>query len=160
MPEGVRIDGRTARAQRTRAAIVDAHLAVARAGFVAVDFYDGAVIYDFARGRVQLCDLDAHQPGPYVLERDRQFGSKRFMAPEEFQRGARIDERTTVYTLGRTAFVFLSSGLRGEPERHRWRASAPLYEVAWRATRPDPDDGYATVAAFADGWRGAAVLID
>ena len=56
------------------------------------------------------------------------------MAPEEFQRGARIDERTTVFTLGRTAFVFLSDGLRGEPERHRWRASAALYDVAWRAT--------------------------
>ena len=32
MSDGVRVDGRTARAQRTRAAIVDAHLALLAAG--------------------------------------------------------------------------------------------------------------------------------
>jgi serine/threonine-protein kinase len=83
--------------------IFDVHRAAAGRGFVAVDFYDGCLIYDFARRTVRLCDLDCYCPGPYTLDRDRQYGSTRFMAPEEFRRGARIDERTTVFTLGRAA---------------------------------------------------------
>ena len=31
----------------------------------------------------------------------RMFGSRRFMAPEEFELGAPLDQRTTVFTLGR-----------------------------------------------------------
>ena len=33
-------------------------MGVARAGFVAVDFYDGAVMYDFAAHAIHLVDLD------------------------------------------------------------------------------------------------------
>jgi len=32
------------------------------------------------------------------------------MAPEEFELGALIDERTNVFVMGRTALVFLSDG--------------------------------------------------
>ena len=38
-------------------AVHAAHVAVANAGFVAVDFYDGAIIYDFEHRQVHLCDL-------------------------------------------------------------------------------------------------------
>jgi hypothetical protein len=55
---------------------------------VAVDFYDGCLIYDFAGRAIWLCDLDSYRPGPYVLDRDRQYGSARFMAPEELTKGA------------------------------------------------------------------------
>jgi serine/threonine-protein kinase len=118
--------------------VFDVHLAAAGRGFVAVDFYDGCLIYDFDRHVVRLCDLDSYRPGPYILDRDRQYGSTRFMAPEEFRRGAQIDERTTVFTLGRAAFVLLSDGQRGEQARSLWRGSDPLYQVAQTATRPTP----------------------
>jgi hypothetical protein len=85
--------------------VLDAHRAVAEQGVVAVDFYDGCLIYDFSQRQMRLCDLDSYRPGPYILDQDRQYGSTRFLAPEEFLRGALIDERTTVFTLGRTAFV-------------------------------------------------------
>lgn len=135
--------------------VFDAHLAVVAAGFVAVDFYDGCVIYDFATGGVSLVDLDMYWPGPYMLDTGRQFGSTRFMAPEEFARGATIDERTTVFTMGRTAFVFLSEDLRGDASRELWRAGDPLYAVAHRATSPDPDKRWATVEEFVQAWREA-----
>lgn len=70
--------------------IFDAHLAVADAGFVAVDLYDGCFIYDFVARRMRLCDLDEYRPGPFVVDADRLPGSLRFMAPEEFERGAAI----------------------------------------------------------------------
>jgi serine/threonine protein kinase, bacterial len=136
--------------------IIDAHVEVAERGFVAVDFYDGSIVYDFARHRLHLLDLDSYRPGPYVLERTRQYGSTRFMAPEEFQRGATIDERTTVYTLGRAAFVFLSTGWQGESEPDQWRASAGLYAAARKATATEPEQRFPSVRHLADAWRAAA----
>jgi serine/threonine-protein kinase len=135
--------------------VFDAHVAVASAGFVAVDFYDGAIIYDFENKRVHLCDLDAYRRGPYVLDRERQYGSTRFMAPEEFEKGATIDERTTVFTLGRAAFVFLSEGQRGETDVHLWRGSRAQYDVARAATELDPDKRFASVTEFLRAWRSA-----
>lgn len=131
-------------------AVFEAHIAVARAGFVAVDFYDGAVMYDFAARAIHLVDLDGYRP-PYTLDRERQFGSSRFMAPEEWQRGATIDERTTVYTLGRAAFVFLG-GERGDPSPGCWRADARRHAVARRATAALPADRFATVAELHRSW--------
>ena len=98
--------------------LYDAHLALAEAGFVAVDFYDGCIIYDFDRRQTYLCDLDEYRPGPFVLEDERLPGSRRFMAPEEWQRGAVIDQLTNVYTLGRTAAVLLGNG---HLARSQWR---------------------------------------
>jgi serine/threonine protein kinase len=135
--------------------IIEVHLEVARRGFVAVDFYDGAIIYDFARRQVHLCDLDSYRPGPYVLDRHRQYGSTRFMAPEEWRRGAVIDERTTVFTLGRTAFVLLSVGARGEEESGLWRAGPRLHAVARRATATAAGDRIATVAELLAAWRAS-----
>jgi len=126
--------------------IFDAHVAIARAGFVAVDFYDGAIIYDFAMRSVHLVDLDSYSP-PYTLDRERQFGSTRFMAPEELRRGAAIDERTTVFTLGRTAFVLLGDAAS-------WRADPRRREVALRATAANPADRFATVDELDRAWRG------
>ena len=132
--------------------LFEAHVAVAGSGFVAVDFYDGAVLYDFAARAIHLVDLDSYRP-PYTLDRERQFGSSRFMAPEEWQRGATIDDRTTVYTLGRAAFVFLG-GERGDPSPECWRADARRHEVARRATAALPADRFTTVAELHRAWLG------
>lgn len=131
--------------------IFDAHLAVADAGFVAVDLYDGCFIYDFVARRMRLCDLDEYRPGPFVVDADRLPGSLRFMAPEEFERGAVIDERTTVFNLGRTALVLLDEGdLDG-----RFRGTAAASDVLDRATHPRRVERYPTVTEFVSVWRAA-----
>ena len=135
--------------------VLDVHLAAADQGFVAVNFYDGCLIYDFAQHIVRLCDLDSYRPGPYILDRGRQYGSTRFMAPEEFHRGTQIDERTTVFTLGRAAFVLLSDGPRGEQARSLWRGSDPLYQVAQTAAQADPARRYQSVAELCHSWQSA-----
>ncbi|MFJ5546803.1 serine/threonine protein kinase [Streptomyces sp. NPDC093225] len=71
--------------------LLSAHLAVEDAGYVAVDLYDGCMLYDFDQQRMMLCDLDEYRPGPFTLEADRLPGSSRYMAPEEFVRGSLID---------------------------------------------------------------------
>ncbi|MGH9222374.1 MAG: serine/threonine protein kinase [Acidimicrobiales bacterium] len=132
-------------------AILDAHLTIAAAGFVAVDLYDGCFIYDFAARRMWLCDLDEYRPGPFTVDADRLPGSTRFMAPEEFERGRTIDERTTVFNLGRTALVLLHTGdLDGE-----FRGTAAGRGVLARATQPDPDHRHPSVARFVADWRAA-----
>lgn len=130
-------------------AVFDAHLVIAAAGFVAVDLYDGCLIYDFRARRVWLCDLDEYRPGPFIVAGDRLPGSTRFMAPEELQRGARVDKRTTVFNLGRLGLVLLDTGdLDG-----RFRAGPDAWAVLERATRPSPSDRYPTVADFVGAWR-------
>jgi serine/threonine protein kinase len=132
--------------------IHDVHVAVAARGFVAVDFYDGCIIYDFDGRRTYLCDLDEYRPGPFVLADERLPGSRRFMAPEEFQRGATIDQVTNVFTLGRTAMVLLGDGtgtLAG------WRGSDAAKDVVIRATAPERAERHPSVRAFVDDWRAA-----
>lgn len=129
-------------------AILDAHLAVSAAGFVAVDLYDGCFLYDFSTERMRLIDLDEYRPGPFVLDADRLPGSRRYMAPEEFVRGAVIDERTTVHLLGRTLHHLLDSA-KG------WRGTGEQRRVVERATREMPTARYADVPALVRAWRSA-----
>ena len=98
-------------------AVIDAHLAVVAAGFVAVDLYDGCFLYDPASTTMRLIDLDEYRPGPFVVDVERLPGSGRYMAPEERTRGATIDERTTVFNLGRSIEQLLdhADGWRGTP---------------------------------------------
>ena len=71
------------------------------------------------------------------------FGSTRFMAPEEFELGATIDERTTVFTLGRTASVLLSDN---SLDRKPFRGSDSQYEIMLQACRKNPDARFQTVS--------------
>ena len=123
--------------------IYDLHAELARAGWVAVDFYDGCLMFDFESRELRVIDLDMYSRGPFTNTMGRMFGSTRFMAPEEFQLGARIDERTTVFNLGRAAFVFL-----GE------RGTETQLAAATRACNPDPAARFATVGEFLAAWSG------
>lgn len=132
--------------------IVQVHDLLGRGGEVAGDFYDGCLIYDFARNRLSVVDLDGYLPEPYRNEMGRMFGSTRFMAPEEFVLGEVIDQRTTVFTLGRTVLVLLSDGTA---DRRMFRGDSALYEVATRACRPEPEQRYASLAEFCAAWQAA-----
>lgn len=120
--------------------LLDAHLAVTAAGLVAVDLYDGCLLYDFDEHVLRLVDLDMYRP-PYVLDVDRQYGSGRLSPAEEYRRGSEIGEPTTVYTLARLA---LDLGC----VRH-----TPLIDVVVRATRAMPRGRHQTVAEYVAAWR-------
>ena len=74
------------------------------------------------------------------------FGSKRFMAPEEFTLAATLDERTTVFNLGRTTFVYLGA-------RSAFRGSPTQLAAAMRACEAAPEGRFATVADLATACR-------
>ena len=134
--------------------VYELHHQLAQLGWIAVDFYDGCLIYDFDRQELHVVDLDHYCEAPFINEMGRLFGSSRFMAPEEFERGARVDERTTVFTMGRTAAVLLSDGTLA---RRPFRGSDALYEVIRHACHDDPRERYDSMAAFFAAWMDARV---
>ncbi|MDE0633830.1 MAG: hypothetical protein OXH73_20145 [Caldilineaceae bacterium] len=132
--------------------IFELHCELAQAGWIAVDFYDGCLIYDFASQELHVVDLDMYRAGPFVNEMGRMFGSSRYMAPEEFERGAAIDERTNVFTMGRTAANLLSDGTL---DRSAFRGSDERYEVVRKACSDERRMRYASVGDFYAAWLEA-----
>ena len=80
------------------------------------------------------------------------FGSTRFMAPEEFELGALIDEQTNDFVMGRTALVFLSDGTLNA---NAFRGTRALFEVVIRACEPESSRRYDSMTAFYQAWRAA-----
>lgn len=133
--------------------MIDLHVQLAEMGYVAVDFYDGNLMADPLQGRLVLCDADLYRKKPAVNDRGRMFGSSRFMAPEEFERGAAITESTTVFNLASLAFEIFGDNM--DRRKKMWHGPLPLYDVAARATAEKPLDRFATVRAFQTAWREA-----
>ena len=131
------------------------HAAFCARGWIASDFYDGAMMYDFARRELVLVDLDLYRDGPFVNEMGRMFGSTRFMAPEEFVRGARIDESTTVFTMGRCIDVFLGERIAQDGSD----ALRAMASVAERACRVERDARWSSMSELLDEWQRAVALI-
>ena len=129
--------------------IYDLHRHLVSLGWIAVDFYDGAMIYDFNRHRVHAIDLDSYHQGPFTNHMGRMFGSKRFMAPEEFEFGATIDKRTTVFTMGRTAAVLMSDG---SLHRDPFKGTDIQYDVILRACAKRPNDRIQSLAELHATW--------
>ena len=84
-----------------------------------------------------------------MLDADRLPGSARYMAPEEFVRGARIDQRTTVHALGRVLHHLLDSA-------GGWRGTDRERAVVARATDPAPRRRHPGVASLAVDWTAPA----
>lgn len=123
--------------------VIDLHVDLAAAGWVAGDFYDGCLMYHFATDVIKVMDFECYHRGPYLNSTGILPGSTRFMAPEESTRDAVIDERTTVFNLGRMIQVLL---LDRNPDH-------PTREVACAATRSNPTDRPGSVAGLLGAWR-------
>lgn len=132
--------------------IYDVHIVIEKRGFIAEDFYDGCIIYNFEKKRIHLYDFDHYHPAPFINDRGRLYGSLRFMAPEEFQKGERIDERTNVFMLGRTAFVLLANS---SDSRDDWKGNEAMWEVAKKATNTDRRLRHQSVQEFVSAWHAA-----
>ncbi|WP_438446076.1 serine/threonine protein kinase [Gorillibacterium sp. sgz5001074] len=129
------------------------HTYVEEKGYAAVDFYDGSLLYDFGTHRLMVCDIDHYQPMPLINTMGRMWGSKRFMSPEEFERGAVIDGVTNVYGMGAAAFCLLGGGT--DRSFGSWEAGERLYRVAARAVQEERQMRYGSVKDYALAWSEA-----
>lgn len=132
-------------------AVLEFHRYVAKRGYVAIDFYDGSILYDRSAHKPYICDIDFYQKSPTVNTMGRMWGSSRFMSPEEHTLGAVVDEVTTVYTMGATAFALF--GGEAEHTLEKWSLSEECYRVAMRAVASKRSERYPTLAALTAAWK-------
>lgn len=138
--------------QRVFQDILDFFAYVAKENYVAIDFYDGSIMYDFADGKTVICDIDFFRERPCVNDMGRMWGSSLFQSPEEYCLGAEIDEITNVYTLGATAFALFSDFDRS-PEH--WPLGDALFQVVRKATSHDRSQRHQSIREFSEEWNGA-----
>lgn len=134
--------------------IMSFHLHTLDSGYVPVDFYDGSVLFDEHARQGYICDIDDYQRQPCHNMVGRMPGSTRFMAPEEYQQGAAIDQRTTVYNMGAFAFELFA------PNRPRNISHWPdpmktAWHVAFRATQNQREARYQTLHEMWMAWQNA-----
>ena len=131
--------------------ILEFHVHVEKKDYVAVDFYDGSILYDFKTNVTKICDIDFYKKKPFINTMGRLWGSSRFMSPEEFEIGALIDERTNVFNMGAIAFGLFG----GELDRSilKWDAGEELYKVAMKAVSVDKKDRYSKVEELFLAWE-------
>ncbi len=125
---------------------------IAEQKYVAIDFYDGSILYDFESKTTTVCDIDFFRKQPTVNDMGRMWGSSRFQAPEEYKLGAVLDEITNVYTLGATAFALFGNY---ERTHDAWQLSDALYETAKKAAADDRADRQPSIKQFIAEWNNA-----
>ena len=121
-------------------------------GYVAVDFYDGSILYDSDTGKTTICDIDCFRRAPCRNEMGRMWGSSRFMSPEEFTLGAELDEVTNVYTLGATAFALFADCSRSAES---WTLGKGCYSVAQKAVSKERGQRQQSIRRFIEEWETA-----
>ena len=127
---------------------------VADARYVAIDFYDGSIMYDFDEQKTIICDIDFFRKAPVTNDMGRMWGSSIFMSPEEFILGEAIDEITNVYTLGAMAFALFGNYKR---DLENWTLSENLYNVAVKATSDNRLNRYQSVAKLMNVWNECSI---
>ena len=97
-----------------------------------------------------MFDLDEYRTGPFILDANRLHGSRLFIAPEEWNKGAIIDQGTNGFTLGRTAAEFL---LRGATSVDAWMGTDHMRLVTLKATSENRSARHQSVRDFVEDWK-------
>lgn len=146
---------------------------VNKKGYVAVDFYDGSIMYDFATDKTAICDIDFFRKAPVINDKGTEwFGTKRLKAPEEYIKDSVIDEQTNIFTLGALIFEFLGCFSDEEIKQRyynnqflpctysNWQLNEKSYQVAIKAVNPDKNKRYRTFDEFLTEWKMAVNSMD
>ena len=140
--------------------ILDFMEQVHKSGYVAVDFYDGGVMYDFDTDTLALCDIDLYRKMPVINDAgEGWFGTKRLKAPEENEKGAVIDERTNILTVA--AFIhdmfwdYDPENIKARYEKGRFilpekvfSLGEKAFSVIKKATAFDREERFGSIAEF------------
>ena len=128
-------------------------------GYIAVDFYDSSIMYDFTNDQVTFCDIDLFKKAPVVNELGEDyFGTKRLKAPEENMLGADIDELTNEFTLGALIFDMFSE-VKNKKDRYAkgmfipnefedFELSKDVYDVLMKAVDYKRNYRYTSINEF------------
>lgn len=129
------------------------------AGYVAVDFYDSSIIYNFEKDEATFCDIDLFRKLPTKNDLGKDYyGTKRLKAPEENELGATIDELTNEFTLGAIIFDIFSNvsnndkryeiGMFIPNDLEEFELNTKTYNVLLNATNYDRNNRYTSINEF------------
>ena len=132
---------------------------VIESGYVAVDFYDSSIIYNFENDETTFCDIDLFRKLPSTNDLGKDYyGTKRLKAPEENEFGAPIDELTNEFTLGAIIFdmfsIVTNNGKRYEKgffipnSIHEFELNERTYNVLLKATSYEKNNRYNSIKKF------------
>ncbi len=132
--------------------VIDFLIDIAAMGYVAIDFYDGSIMYDTSKKAVAICDIDFFRKSPAVNDMGRMWGSSRFMSPEEYKYGEQIDEISNVFTVGKMGFSILTDS---DLSFEHYPLSEDSFHVLEKATNPDRNERYSSITEFKEHWLKA-----
>ncbi len=144
---------------------------VNKKGYVAVDFYDGSIMYNFKTDHMKICDIDLYRKAPVINNMDDWYGTKRLKAPEEYVKGSVIDVQTNIFTLGALVFEFFGNFSASEIEERYvqnrflpcaykdWQLNEESYNVALNAVSASRNERYKTFGEFYSEWKSAISLL-
>lgn len=135
--------------------ILNFHILVAEKEYVAIDFYDGSIMYDFKTNKTTICDIDFYHKGLFINSDGFMMGSPRFMSPEEHEKGAIIDEVSNVFTLGAITFELLGNNRTRSIEH--WTGPYALFEVAKKAINKDRTERYQSIKELYTAWTSVII---
>jgi len=135
--------------------VLQFHQHVAERGYVAVDFNDYSVLYNFNTGNIKLCDIDFYAKNPYMNGMGRALGDPPLMSPEEYRIGGLLDEVTNVYTMGAAAFMLLSDYNRS-PEK--WPLNPETYAVIKKSVSDEKGDRQQSIVQLIAEWNTAKLM--
>lgn len=130
--------------------VIDFLKFTAAQGYQAIDFYDGSIMYDTVSGKTTICDIDYFRKQPAFNDMGRMWGSSRFLSPEEYEKGAALDEVTNVFTLGQMGFSLFTDSDRSQEV---FPLTAGCFDVLMKAISPDREKRYRSIAEFEENWK-------
>lgn len=129
--------------------------------YIAVDFYDGSLIYHFDTNRLMICDIDFFHKGNLKnMVGENYWGTKRMKSPEEYRQGTTINQATNTFNFGALLFNLFSQYDTNTlqtmyqenrfipPKRDEWLLSNSLYTVLIKATQPQQMHRYQSILAL------------
>jgi serine/threonine-protein kinase len=128
---------------------------VSKQGYIAIDLYDGSIMYDLQNKVTTICDIDFFRESPSKNDMGQMWGSSRFMSPEEYEFGATLDEITNVFTMGQMGFSLFTDSNR---DITAWPLSDESYYVLMKAICTDRNRRYQSIKDFAECWNRAITL--
>ncbi len=132
---------------------------VIKSNYVAVDFYDSSIIYNFDTDEVYFCDIDLFRKMPTKNDLGKDYyGTKRLKSPEENELNSPIDELTNEFTLGAIIFDMFSN-VKNNDERYKkgmfipnefndFELSRATYDVLLKSTNYDRNKRYKNINEF------------
>jgi len=146
--------------------LFDFLMEVEKCGYVAVDFYEGSILYDFDNDILTICDIDFFRKNPVINTMGKDYwGSKRIKAPEEYVLGAKIDSITNVYALGALIFHLCGEYSKAEISEiyekseffpytyEKWGLEKSLYDICMISVQKERAQRYRNLYEFAEKWK-------